>query len=163
MGLSEDLIRRSGGAPSARGPLLQQCRSFDLHRALFKLLGSFDQAFQYIQEFTGFFTPGICVIFLLGMFWERCTAGGALAAAVGSAVLSFLLKLFWPTLPFMDRVGLVFVLCLGIAIVLSLLQPRRSTSLRVELKQIDYSTSTGFNVAALLVTVILIALYAAFW
>src|ERR1022692_4601518 len=37
------------------------------------LLGSFDQAFQYIQEFTGFFTPGICVIFLLGMFWERCT------------------------------------------------------------------------------------------
>src|ERR1700722_19469841 len=33
------------------------------------LLGSFDQAFQYIQEFTGFFTPGICVIFLLGMFW----------------------------------------------------------------------------------------------
>src|SRR6202011_5297585 len=32
------------------------------------LLGSFDQAFQYIQEFTGFFTPGICVIFLLVMF-----------------------------------------------------------------------------------------------
>ena len=40
------------------------------------LLGSFDQAFQYIQEFTGFFTPGICVIFLLGMFWERCTVHG---------------------------------------------------------------------------------------
>ena len=34
------------------------------------LLGSFDQAFQYIQEFTGFFTPGIVVIFLLGMFWS---------------------------------------------------------------------------------------------
>jgi len=32
------------------------------------LLGDFDQAFQYIQEFTGFFTPGIVVIFLLGMF-----------------------------------------------------------------------------------------------
>ena len=31
------------------------------------LLGSFDQAFQYIQEFTGFFTPGICVIFLLSL------------------------------------------------------------------------------------------------
>ena len=38
------------------------------------LPGSFDQAFQYIQEFTGVFTPGICVIFLPGMFWERCTA-----------------------------------------------------------------------------------------
>jgi len=44
------------------------------------LLGSFDQAFQYIQEFTGFFTPGICVIFLLGMFWERATSLGAMAA-----------------------------------------------------------------------------------
>ena len=52
------------------------------------LLGSFDQAFQYIQEFTGFFTPGICVIFLLGMFWERCTATGALVAAIASFVLS---------------------------------------------------------------------------
>jgi Na+/proline symporter len=41
------------------------------------LLASFDQAFQYIQEFTGFFTPGICIIFLLGMFWERCTVLGA--------------------------------------------------------------------------------------
>ncbi|MGQ7520300.1 sodium:solute symporter family transporter, partial [Streptococcus suis] len=28
------------------------------------LLGGFDQGFQYIQEFTGFFTPGIVVIFL---------------------------------------------------------------------------------------------------
>ena len=34
------------------------------------LLGSFDQAFQYIQEYTGFFTPGIVVIFLLGLFWK---------------------------------------------------------------------------------------------
>jgi hypothetical protein len=49
------------------------------------LLGSFDQAFQYIQEFTGFFTPGICVIFLFGMFWSRTTAAGALTAMVGSA------------------------------------------------------------------------------
>ncbi len=127
------------------------------------LLGSFDQAFQYIQEFTGFFTPGICVIFLLGMFWERCTATAALSAAIGSAVLSFALKLLWPALPFMDRVGLVFLACLALAIVLSLLQTRREPALRVELKHIDYSTSAGFNLAALVVTAILIALYATWW
>jgi solute:Na+ symporter, SSS family len=127
------------------------------------LLGSFDQAFQYIQEFTGFFTPGICVIFLLGMFWERCTASGAMSAAVGSAVLSLALKFLWPALPFMDRVGLVFVACLGLAIVLSLVQTGREPALRVDLENIDYSTSTGFNVAALLVTAILIALYAIWW
>jgi SSS family solute:Na+ symporter len=127
------------------------------------LLGGFEQAFQYIQEFTGFFTPGICVIFLLGMFWQRTTATGALVAAVASAVLSFVFKLFWPSLPFMDRVGIVFLLCFAIAIVLSLAWPRQETALRVELKDIDYSTTTGFNVAAVIVTLILIALYATWW
>ena len=127
------------------------------------LLGSFDQAFQYIQEFTGFFTPGICVIFLLGMFWDRTTSTGALVAAVGSAVLSFVLKIYWPALPFMDRVGLVFLACFAVAIILSLLQAPRTTALRVELKNIDYSTSTGFNIAALIVTGILVALYATWW
>jgi SSS family solute:Na+ symporter len=127
------------------------------------LLGSFDQAFQYIQEFTGFFTPGICVIFLLGMFWERCTATGALVAAIASAVISFALKILSPWLPFMDRVGVVFLACMVIAVVLSLLQTRRDPALRVDLKNIDYSTSAGFNVAALVVTAILIALYTIWW
>jgi SSS family solute:Na+ symporter len=127
------------------------------------LLGSFDQAFQYIQEFTGFFTPGICVIFLLGMFWARCTAAGALVAAVASAVLSLALKFLWPSLPFMDRVGWVFLACLGIAVAVSLLQTRREPALRVDLKHIDYSTTTGFNLAALVITAILIALYATWW
>jgi len=127
------------------------------------LLGSFDQAFQYIQEFTGFFTHGICVIFLLGMFWERCTVSGALVAAIASALLSIALRTYWPALPFMDRVGLVFVGCFGIAIVLSLLQAPRKSSLRVDLKHVDYSTNLGFNMAALTVTAILVGFYAAWW
>jgi len=127
------------------------------------LLGSFDQAFQYIQEFTGFFTPGICVIFLLGMFWEGCSATGALVAAIASAALSFGFKLFWPALPFMDRVGVVFLLCLAIAVALSLLQSPRHGEARVELRNIDYSTGAGFNVAALAVAAILAALYATWW
>lgn len=127
------------------------------------LLGSFTQAFQYIQEFTGFFTPGICVIFLLGMFWERCTAVGAMAAAIASVLLSGALYLGWPSLPFMDRVGLVFVACFGVAVALSLLQAPRKSALRVDLKQVDYSTSMGFNMAALTVTATLVGFYAAWW
>jgi SSS family solute:Na+ symporter len=127
------------------------------------LLGSFDQAFQYIQEFTGFFTPGICVIFLLGMFWERCTADGALASALASALLSFLLKLAWPTLPFMDRVGLVFLACLAIAVAVSLAQRRPEPAIRIELRRIDYSTSRAFNLASVAICAILVALYATWW
>ncbi len=127
------------------------------------LLGSFDQAFQYIQEYTGFFTPGICVIFLLGMFWQRTTATAALVAAIASFLLSLAFMFGWPSLPFMDRVGLVFVLCFGIAIVLSLLKPASDAALKVELKNIDYSTSRGFNIASVLVIAILIGLYGYWW
>jgi solute:Na+ symporter, SSS family len=127
------------------------------------LLGSFDQAFQYIQEFTGFFTPGICVIFLLGMFWERCSVAGALVAAIASAVLSLAFKILWPALPFMDRVGLVFIICLGLAVVISLLAQQREAQLKVELKDIDYSTSAGFNAAALAVVIILAGIYITYW
>jgi len=127
------------------------------------LLGSFDQAFQYIQEFTGFFTPGICVIFLLGMFWERCTVTGAMVAAIASVLLSAILRFAWPALPFIDRVGLVFLACLGLAVALSLLQPRRTAALKVDIKQIDYSTSLGFNLGALAVIAILSVVYAVWW
>jgi SSS family solute:Na+ symporter len=127
------------------------------------LLGSFDQAFQYIQEFTGFFTPGICVIFLLGMFWERTTSAAALVAAIGSFVLSIVFWAFLPDIPFMNRVGYVFLACFATAIVISLAQAPRTTALRVELKDIDYRTTTGFNIAALIVVVILTFLYWRFW
>src|SRR3569833_834530 len=127
------------------------------------LLGSFDQAFQFIQEFTGIFTPGICVIFILGMFWSRCTANAALVAAVASAVLSFALRQLWPALPFIDRVGLVFVACMALAIIVSLVQKPQPPSMSIELKNIDYSTTTGFNIAAAVIIVVLIVLYTTWW
>lgn len=126
------------------------------------LLGKFDQAFQYIQEFTGFFTPGIVVIFLLGIFWRRTTATAALLAAVSSAVLSLTLKLVWPELPFIDRVGLVFLLCVGIAVAWSLLKPQPEPGF-VELGDIRFATSTGFNISAVMVALILGGLYATWW
>ena len=129
------------------------------------LLGSFDQAFQYIQEFTGFFTPGIVVIFLLGMFWKGMTSQAALAAATGSAILSFSFKLLWPTLPFIDRVGLVFLLCVAVAVGTSLFYKpnRQGQGGAIDHHNIDYGTTTGFNMAAIGVILILIALYATWW
>jgi SSS family solute:Na+ symporter len=128
------------------------------------LLGSLDQAFQYIQEYTGFFTPGICVIFTLGMFWKKTSSGGALAAVLGSFLLSIALKLLWPSLPFMDRVGLVFLLCVAAAVVVSLVQNKtEDSSSDVAVTSEDFKTTSGFNIAGLGVAVILVALYAAWW
>jgi len=127
------------------------------------LLGSFDQAFQYVQEYTGFFTPGIVVIFLLGLFWKPASEAGALAATVGSFLLSIALKLFWPALPFMDRMGLVFLLALALAVVVSLLRPAAANTSTIETRDVSYATSPGFNIGSVGVVLILIALYAAWW
>lgn len=127
------------------------------------LLSQFDQAFQFIQEFTGFFTPGIVVLFLLGLFWPRATARGALAAAIGSAVLSFAIKIWWPELPFMDRVGVVFLACMALAVVFSLMDKPVTLVADMNIKNIDFSTSTGFNAAAIGTFLVLIALYATWW
>jgi SSS family solute:Na+ symporter len=128
------------------------------------LLGNFDQAFQYIQEFTGFFTPGIVVIFLLGIFYKKTSADGALAAAIGSAVFSLAGKLLFPALPFIDRVGLVFLLCAGLALLVSHYKPQAADSGHaVVLGDIDMSTSTSFNAATVAVVLILCALYITWW
>lgn len=127
------------------------------------LLGSFDQGFQYIQEYTGFFTPGIVVIFMLGLFWKRANEAGAIAAAVGSFALSIALKLAWPELPFMDRVGLVFLLALALAVIVSLTLRASSDPNRIRTDDVSYATTGAFNAGAVGVIGILVALYAAFW
>lgn len=127
------------------------------------LLGGADQAFQFIQEFSGFFTPGITVIFLLGLFWKRASEAGAIAAAVASVILSYLFKMTAPDLPFLDRMALVFAIsfCLGIALSLALPSPDGRD--RIETRDVSYRTSSGFNVAALAVIGIVSALYATWW
>ena len=127
------------------------------------LLGSFDQAFQYIQEYTGFFTPGIVVIFMLGLFWKRANEAGALTAAIGSFVLSVVLKLAWPSLPFIDRVGLVFLLALVLAVVVSLATPKAEGKDFIRTDDVNYKTAAGFNIGAVGVIAILTALYTLFW
>jgi len=129
------------------------------------LLGGFDQGFQYIQEFTGFLTPGITVIFLLGLFWRRATEAGALTAAIASIGLS---ALFWwtipaETLPFLWRMGVVFLLSLALAMAVSLARPQAAAANSIRTDDVDYRTGTGFNGAAVAVVLILVVLYTIWW
>ena len=127
------------------------------------LLGGADQVFQLIQEYTGFFTPGIVVIFMLGLFWKRATTASALVATAGSVILSLALKFGMPDMPFMNRVGWVFVLALAAAVIVSLVAPQKKAVNVVSLEGVSYKTTTGFNIAGLGVILILIALYAVWW
>jgi SSS family solute:Na+ symporter len=127
------------------------------------LLGNFSQAFQYIQEFTGLFTPGIVAIFLLAIFWKRTTANGALWAAIGSAVFSIGCYFYWPSLPFIDRVGLAFVLCMLLGMLVSQLESKDDHPKAIDYSAVDTSTSSGFNLASLVIVLMLTGLYATWW
>ena len=127
------------------------------------LLGQAEQAFQYIQEFTGFFTPGIVVLFLFGMFWKRTTAEAAFAAAIGSAVFSLVLKVAFPEIPFMNRVGYVFLACAATALTVSLVQGDARPGDAVDKSRIGFATSARFNLASALIGLVLIGLYWYWW
>lgn len=127
------------------------------------LLGQAEQAFQFIQEFTGFFTPGIVVLFALGMFWKGTNAAGAMAAAIGSALFSILFKVYWPEIPFMNRVGYVFILCMISGIVFSMLFRKGINRKAIDVSGISFETSRGFNLASAIIMAVLIGLYWIWW
>ncbi|KUR80867.1 sodium/sugar symporter [Novosphingobium sp. FSW06-99] len=131
------------------------------------LLGSMDQAFQYIQEFSGFVTPGITVIFLTGLFWPRATEAGALVGALASVVLSAVFRFggiaALTSVPFMTRMELVFFASLGLTVVVSLVQAppvRRGLGI---MEGVSFATSRSFAAAAALIVAILVALYWVWW
>jgi len=128
-----------------------------------KLLGNFTQAFQYIQNFTGFVTPGICVIFLLGLFWARTTATAAMVSMIATVIISGIFFVYLPDYPFMNRVGWCFVAGIVIAVVISLLSPNKAAAMSVDITNVDFKTGTFFNVAALIVVGTLAILYYVWW
>ena len=127
------------------------------------MLQNLDQAFQFIQEFTGFVSPGALAIFLLGFFWKRATSNGALLAAVGTFVFSAALRYFMPELPFMDRMGIVFILCVLLMIISAYIERKPSSGKAIVLEKMQFSTSTGFKIASLIIIIILSVIYTMWW
>ncbi|QXU43099.1 sodium/sugar symporter [Pedobacter sp. D749] len=141
--------------------------------------------FQYIQEYTGFVSPGIFAMFILGFFWKRTTSGAALFATIGGFGLSILLK-FLPKLtdlswlsgmgfsvknaagvyeiPFLDRMGFVFVFCMLGMVIISLASNKvkaEAKGLAIDAKM--FKTTTSFAVGALIIIGLLVALYSVYW
>jgi len=152
-----------------------------------QLMGEGKQGFTYIQEYTGFFSPGILAMFLLGFFWKRTTSNAALFATIGGFVLSVILKflprwvnLDWLTpygfyqanpenkgafeIPFIDRMGFVFVFCfLGMALI-NFFENRRGVEKKgLEVDTSMFRVSRSFAIGALVIVGLLITLYTVYW
>ncbi|MEX2602293.1 MAG: sodium/sugar symporter [Balneolaceae bacterium] len=127
------------------------------------LLENFGQAFQFIQEFTGFVSPGVVAIFLLGLYWKRATSNGALWAAVLTIPLSFLFKWLFPVLPFLDRMGIVFLILCVVMVGISLWENGGKDPKAIEFRKELFHTGTVFNVGSIGVCAILAVLYILFW
>ena len=84
------------------------------------LLGGLDQAFQYIQEYTGFIYPGVVVVFGMGIIWKRATNRAALWTTIATLPLGIVMKIALPDLPFIIRMGYVCMILITLAITLTL-------------------------------------------
>ena len=141
--------------------------------------------FQYIQEYTGFVSPGVFAMFILGFFWKKTTSNAALFAIIGGFILSILFK-FMPDvvdlsflngvgfsvpnaegiyeIPFVDRMGFVFLICLIVMYFISRYETKNGVVTNgLEIEKSMFKMSPGFTVGALIITGILVALYTVFW
>jgi SSS family solute:Na+ symporter len=128
------------------------------------ILGNFDQAFQFIQEYTGFVSPGIFCIFFFGLFWKRATTSGALWVAVLTLPVAIAFKFLLPELPFIDRMGVIFLILSAVMILVSIKETKGGKDPKaIETSQSLFKTDSVFNVAAVGILLVLAVLYAAFW
>jgi SSS family solute:Na+ symporter len=134
-------------------------------------LKSLDQAYQFIQEYVGFISPGVLAIFLLGLFWKKATAPAAMAGALLTIPISTVLKFLpdwtngaFPDYPFLDRMTITFVTIVVIMIAMSLLNPKEENDGHViEVDTSMFKVSQGFVIGSVIICGILAALYTVFW
>ena len=137
------------------------------------LLGGIDQAFQFIQEYTGIVSPGILAVFMLGLFWKKTTNKGAIIGALVSIPIAMYFKVApkgWSTsalfldLPWMDQMGYTAVLTMIVIALVSYFQHKgKDDEKGIEISKELFKTSPLFNIGSFAVMIVLVALYAVFW
>lgn len=141
------------------------------------LLGGIDQAFQFIQEYTGVVSPGILAVFVLGLFWKKTSNKGAIYGALASIPIALFFKVgpkgwmagsamegLFPTLPFLDQMGLTAILSMIVIAVVSLRENKDQDDPKgIPLGKGIFDTSAVFNIGSFALMIVLAGLYAFFW
>ena len=127
-------------------------------------LAALDQAFQYIQEYTGFVSPGVLAVFMMGLFWKKATPNAALVSALLSIPLSAGIKFMLPEVPFMRRMLIVFFISVSLIVAVSYLENKGEDHPKaVDLSSVRMVGDPVYNAAAFGILGITAALYAMFW
>ena len=141
------------------------------------LLGGIDQAFQFIQEYTGIVSPGILAVFLLGLFWKKTTNNGAIWGALSSIPIAMFLKIgnkgwldgtgmesIFPKLPWMDQMGLTALITMAVIILVSYSGNKGAEDEKgINLPKGIFKTSPSFNIGAFAIMLILTVIYSLLW
>jgi SSS family solute:Na+ symporter len=137
------------------------------------LLGGIDQAFQFIQEYTGVVSPGILAVFILGLFWKKTTNQGAITGALVSIPIAMYFKIapkgwsdsaLFVDLPFLHQMGYTTLLTMLVIAIVSWSQNKGADDDKgIAISQETFKTGSIYNVGAFAVMIVLVALYGLFW
>jgi SSS family solute:Na+ symporter len=139
--------------------------------------------FEFIQEYTGYVSPGIFALFIMGFFWKRTTSNAALFAMIGGLAFSILTKyipawtgvndcMFYTAfldgdvymIPFMDRMGWVFIFCVVSMVIISLADPESKNNPKgLEIDAKMFKLEPSFIAGTVIVVMGIVALYTYFW
>lgn len=137
------------------------------------LLGGIDQAFQFIQEYTGVVSPGILAVFILGLFWKKTTNKGAITGALVSIPIAMYFKVapkgwsesaVFVDLPFLHQMGYTTLLTMLVIAVVSWSQNKGADNEKgIAISKETFKTGSIYNVGAFAVMIVLVVLYGLFW
>ena len=138
--------------------------------------------FTFIQKYTGFISPGVFAMFLLGMFWKRTTGAAAVVGLLSGFLLSVLFNNYAPAwfghetllytaypngkggfeIPFLVNMGWSFFFSVLGMVLVSLAGPKVNPK-AFGLDKSMFRLSKSTLVLITMIVMILIALYAKFW
>jgi solute:Na+ symporter, SSS family len=137
------------------------------------LLGGIDQAFQFIQEYTGVVSPGILAVFMLGLFWKKTTNKGAIVGALSSIPIAMYFKVspkgwsdssMFLDLPFLNQMGLTTIITMLVISIISWYQLKGVNDKKgISISQETFKTDPIYNIGAFGIMILLAVIYAAFW
>jgi SSS family solute:Na+ symporter len=128
-------------------------------------LKKLEQAYQFIQEYSNYLTPGAFALFFLGFFWKRTTSTAAIIAAALSIPLAVAFKYLPSTpIPFLNRTGWCFVILVALMVIISLLDPKSKDNPKgLDLDASEFKVTNTFAILSIIICGVLAALYTVFY